>query len=353
MNRRNLMQSMLGLGVLGISLPKISLSQAKSVGKLQPFVPQASGQKEYFQHFIDSYGVDLEFKYFTNYYDATQQIINGQVECDLFVCAYKEGARLRKYNKILPLDFAKLPNYQLINTSIIGEYDETEKNYIVSIGKLYNGLAYNKQDFPIPPSSWGVIFDKAKPNQSIGWLNEDNTQIIQLACLYLGFGYNTANKNHLKIVRDLLLQCKSQNKVNIGQNNIELLSEKKISAFDTVTTTYFQNTKKNPQMGFVFPKEGIFQDEAVFVIPNNSKNIAGAYAMINYLNIPLVAKTLAESSFTSTPFEHIRRLTSTAYQTNKYLFPKQDKFLKIENSLYSDEDALAQKLQIWQEITKT
>ncbi len=343
---RRLFNAGIGAGVVGIKLPRAGFSQSK---KLKLFTPIYSGDRANFQHFIDSYKTDIEFFQFDNFYEASEKIMNGVYVGDLFVSAYQFASRLMVANKLTKLDTKRIVNYEKPTLTMVGEFDEKEKDYIISAGRTFSVLSYDKKFFSTPPDSWGALFDKAPPNAVVGWNNEDNGALVQLASLYLGYGYNTNNKNHLKIVRDFLINVKKQRKPIISNDHVYLFNQVKANIVNSITPSFFQ--LKNNNYAPVFPKEGIFQGEGVLSVPANCQNLDAVYNFLSYIHIPQVAKSIAESTFVAANRESVRKLTKIEFQTNKFIYPDFNA-VKIENILFNGENNIRNLNAIWQEVLK-
>ncbi len=327
---------------------KISNKSKLPPSRLSVALPIASGEKSYFQNFMDSFNVDMVIRYFDNYYDVDMGIINDSYQVDILVTDYNHATHLLNHNKLAPLDYQLIANYRKPTSSVIGESRADESNYFASLARAYSVLGYNKNIFPNPPKSWSVIFDKIPKNGVVAWYDLDYNTLIRVAMQYLGYGFNTTNPKHLTIVAEFLKNHR-KNVRFIATDTHKYIENKSANLTNSLTTSMLQIAKTNDHVGYIFPKEGIFQDEVVLVIPKSSKNIEMAHAFINYLNIPLVLKTLLENSYAGATHSHAKNLTGAQFQNNPFIYPKIDD-VKIENVLYIDEQIMYNMAEIWKKL---
>ncbi len=329
MLRRNYLSKFL-MGVCGFSLSNIlSADELKQdSGVIEGYVPQASGNLDFFGHFTRTYGIKVKFNSYTNYLKFVNDVLSDKIQADFLIVSSYTADALIKAGKVQKVDWSRVKNYEFPKYESVSNTYDKNREYSLPIGTAYLCLAYDKIQFPNTPLTWGVLFDKKLPKSKIGWLNYPN-DVFQIAGAYMGYGYNVSDKNTLiKIQKFLIDNASKVNRLAEGAQQ-DLIAYKEVSHIETYTSAILQVMNEFNHIDIQFPQEGILADESVAVIPNSMNNMNNLYQFVNYLMIPLVGKTLIESTNLDASFDSFLRLTSAKYKNNKFIHPNLNKSAKV------------------------
>lgn len=223
---------------------------------------------------------------------------------------------------ITPLDFAKIPNIQHVDTRWRHAYPQAE-TYGVPYFWGTLGIAYRTDLIPGTIHSWQQLFrPDANLKGRVGMINDSN-DVIGMALKALGHSLNSTDHQALAEVEALLLA---------QQPYVSLYSTPNLTPQSPMVTgdlhmrmTYNGDALTiqdfNPNIAFVVPEEGTGLWVDYLVIPKSSKKQALALAFINFLNAPKNAARLANYVNYASPNRAARALLSPEHLNNPVIYP--------------------------------
>lgn len=275
--------------------------------------------------------------------------------------------RLLREGKLLPLDFAKMPNVaQYLDPKLKTLQFDTDKaisdqvfNYAVpymycTVGMIYNQTELGPIDSQDPKIVWQSLLDPAHKGQ-IGMYNSMR-ESIGMALNYLGYSLNSLDPAELDAAKQLLIKQRKEVQPIVGIDELkdkfvngELLAGIAWSGDHVVCQQRLEEGGQDPEMlQYVLPA-GSNLSVDMFVVPKNARNPEGAMAFINYMYDPAVALKNAVYVGYSTPHIDVVAKLPEAIAKNLSYYPDTATMASLE--IYYSNDEIDQTYdQIWQTV---
>jgi spermidine/putrescine transport system substrate-binding protein len=276
--------------------------------------------------FQKEYGVKVIMDVYDNNEDMIAKVRPGNSGYDVvFPSDYAVDIMARE--KLLEkLDKSLLPNFAHLKAENLNLYYDKDNVYSIPYNLGLTGIAYNKSKITTPPDSWAILFDPAQIKQYQGEVSmlDDSREVPGAALKYLGKSLNDTDQADLDKAKQLILDQKpflsGYDSSNVGRNlasgqivlahiynNTALQARMGLSSGD-------QAFAGNPDIAFVFPKEGgtIWQDNVCIL--SSSRNKYTAHVFLNYLMQPEVAAKNTKFNLGVTPNADAEKLLPAELQ---------------------------------------
>ena len=252
-----------------------------------------------------TYNSKSEINFNENNYD----ILIGR---DSFIENLIDDERVTELNKEL------LPNSTFIDQKFSTSAFDKNRKYTVPLSYGAIGIAYRKNVFSEPPSTWRWLLDSDKYAGKIALLGEGRT-LIQIALKYMGVSLNTNDPMWINQAEKLLKRQKENIKDFGKKNGAELLINGEVD-LAIISNEEFKKIE-NKDIGFTFPREGslIWQDCAC--ITSSSMRIEDSHSIINSMLEPKNSRSIAENLQVATPNIMAIDLAKKSYKEDSTIFP--------------------------------
>lgn len=252
---------------------------------------------------------------------------------------------MQQQKMVQPLDSEKLPNLKNLDPTYLKLMGHSQFGipYLVST----TGIAYRRDRVENFEPSWN-IFSKKSLKGRMTLLN-DVREVLGAALIYLGYSVNTKNREEIEKATQLVIEWKQ----NIAKFESEQYKNGIASGEFLVVQGYsgdiLQTIQENPQIAFIYPKEGALLTIDYLAISQDVKQLDLAYQFINYLLEPKVAAANMEFTRYLAPNQAAYPLLSDELRTNSTLFPSQETVEKLQPIRYVSE-ATPLYNQAWDKI---
>lgn len=199
-------------------------------------------------------------------------------------------------DSLLPLDLAKIPNYNNIERAFLSPYFDpggatagrrpAARNQKFSLPFQWGttGIAYDTAKISDPLTSWADLWRPDLQGHLV--VLDDSRELLGIALLTLGFDKNSTNPAQLVAARDKLAALTPG---VIAFDSAE--PEKYLLSGEAWAGVVFNGNaalaqQANPQITYVFPKEGVGIWFDNMVIPAQAPHADAALAFINYVLAP-------------------------------------------------------------------
>lgn len=233
---------------------------------------------------------------------------------------------LANQHMIQPLDPERIPN--LVNLD--PRYFKTHTSPLMGIPFLvaFSGIAYRQDRIQQIEPSWGV-FGNSRYAGRMTMLN-DMRDALGAALKYLGYSINTRNADEISQAADQLIAWKK----NLAKYESEQYKNGLASAEFLIVQGHSiditQVQQENPEVRFVFPKEGAILSIDTIAMPVEAKNQDLAYAFINFMLDPKHAAENIAHVRALIPVTPAYDLLDPAISQDPILFPSQEDSAKME-----------------------
>ena len=273
-------------------------------------------------------GCDVNYTTFESNENMYSKLSGGGVSYDIIIPSDYMVERLISEDMLLPLDYNNIPNYDKYFDS--EKYGYLVENGISEYGVIYNVgttiLIYNKNYVKEVPTSWKVLWDEQYKGKVLMFNNpRDAFAVAQFA---LGQSINTTEKSDWDAAAEFLMEQRKLVKPEYVMDEVFI----KMESGEYALATYYAGdyelmVENNPDLGFVFPEEGVNTFYDAMCIPSASQNKKGAEAFINFMLEPEIALANAEYIYYATPNKAVLENPDYSLADSEAVYPE-----NIENA---------------------
>lgn len=269
--------------------------------------------------FEEETGIKVNYTTFDSNENMYNKIKGGGANYDVIIPSDYMIERMINEGLLEKIDFTNIPNYVNVMDEYKNLYFDPNNEYSVPYNVGMVGLIYNTTMVEGTPDSWSIMWDEKYSGQILMFNNSrDAFGITQ--CL-LGIDLNTSDSNDWHKAYDKLKEQKplvSSYVMDDVYNKMES-GDAAIAAY--YAGDYLSMRDNNPDLAFVYPKEGTnaFVDSAC--IPVGCQNKEGAELYINFLLREDVALANAEYICYATPNKAVRNSEDYSLKDEEILYP--------------------------------
>ncbi len=225
---------------------------------------------------------------------------NPDIGFDIIVPSSYYIPRMVREKMLHRLDKTHIPNLRYLNPALMGRAYDPQNDYSVPYTWGVTGIAVNTHYYnPNDIRCWQDLWRPQYRNQLL--MLDDMREVFSVALIALGYSVNDTNPSHIHQAYQKLRQLLP---------NIRLFNS------DAEQTTYVdedanlgmawngdivQVQKENPQVKFIYPKDGFVLWIDTIAIPAHAPHLANAYRFINFINRPDIAAKIAIYNGYSSP----------------------------------------------------
>lgn len=296
--------------------------------------------------FEEKYGIKVNYTNYESNENMYNKLKSGGAEYDVVIPSDYMIAKLIEEDMLAKLNYDNIPNAQYILDDYKGLYYDPTSEYSVPYTVGMVGLIYNTTMVEGTPDSWGIMWDEKYSGQILMFNNPRDA--FGIAQFYLGQSVNTTDTKDWDAALDML---KKQNKLvasyvmdevyNKMENN-----EAAICAY--YAGDYLTMADVNPDLAFVYPKEGVnFFVDAMCVL-KNSKNKEAAELYINFMCSEEIAVANANYICYASPHSLVLESDDYDLKGNEILYPA----VKPHTEMYENLDYDTQQYMsmLWNEL---
>lgn len=212
------------------------------------------------------------------------------------------------------------------------------------------GLLYNQAQLSDPVTDWQYLWEHQDQLSNRMTLLDDMRETIGAVLKSLGYSINSTDPAALEEAYQRLSALKP------AIANFQSFGfEDQILGGDLLMVMSYSSdaipvTLEDDNLNYIVPASGASLWTDTIVIPKTAPNKEAAYAWINYLLEPEVAKTAVENLYFATPIKSAYDRLSDELKQNEDLFPPESVLAKCEGLAPVDE-ATALYEQYWTQLT--
>ena len=295
-------------------------------------------------------GIKVNYQEFDSNEAMYGKLSSEAVSYDIIIPSDYMIDRLVSEGKLAELDFSMIDNYEYIADEYKNLPFDPENKYSVPYNVGMVGLIYNTTMVEGTPDSWEIMWDEKYAGDILTFNNpRDAFAIVQFL---LGMDVNSTDEADWRAAADKLIE---QNSVLQGRVMDAVFN--KMEGGNAAMAPYYAGDflsmqENNPDLAFVYPKEGtnIFVDSVC--VPKNCRNYEAAMLYINFLLEPEVALANAEYICYASPNTSVINNPEYTYAGNEILYPSEENMPEVQ--YFEDIDPNTRKLynDLWEEVVK-
>lgn len=257
--------------------------------------------------------------------------------------------RMRRLNMLEKLDKKKLPNWHNLNPEFLHPAYDPTMNYSVPFIWGVTGIFVNQQYFdPSNIKQWNDLWSKRFFNQLM--LLDDTREVFSIALLALGYSPNDRNPAHIKEAFLKLKGLMKNVKVFSSETVVSIIIDEDATVGTSWNGDTYKAARENPNIKYVLPKDGFVIWVDNFAIPLNAPHRDEAYAFINFILRPDIAKAIALD--THNPIANLAglRLLPKEVINNPVIYPPKKIMQRGQFQTDVGEETLALYEKYWEEL---
>lgn len=292
-------------------------------------------------------GIKINYTNFASNEDLYAKLKSGGSSYDIIIPSDYMISRFIAEGLIQKIDMNNIPNYKNVSDKYRGLYYDENEEYSVPYCVNTVGLIYNKTMVDEKPTSWSVLWDPKYAGKILMFDNPRDSFAVSQKLL--GQSFNTNDLTEWRLAADELI---AQKPLLQGYVMDEVYN--KMESGEAALAPYYAGDfvcmqEINPDLDFVYPKEGVNRFVDAVCIPSNAQNVRAAEMYINFLLDPEVALANAYATGYETPNKVVFEMEEYAdMANNKYLYPDEE----INTEYFYDlDDATRNAMNtLWNEV---
>ena len=267
-------------------------------------------------------GCKVNYTTFESNENMYAKLSGGGVSYDVIIPSDYMIERLVSEERLEKLNYENIPNYaEYFDAEQYGYLVEGEiEQYAVIYNVGTTVLIYNTNYVKEKPTSWDILWDPQYKGKVLMFNNPRDAFAIAQALL--GQDLNTVSKEDWDAAAALLVEQRENVRPQYVMDEVFNLMESGDYAFATYYAgDYELMLESNPDLDFVFPKEGVNTFYDAMCIPVGSQNKRGAEAFINFMMEPEIALANAEYIYYATPNKAVVENEAYALIDSEAVYP--------------------------------
>ncbi len=298
--------------------------------------------------FTEKYGITVNYTNYTSNENLYNKLVGGGANYDVIIPSDYTIDRLIQEDMLLPLDFSNIPNYSYILDEYKDLYFDPENKYSVPYTVGMIGLIYNTKMVDEKLTSWNDMWNEKYSKKILMFDNPRDA--FSIAQFILGQDVNSKNSEDWDAAAELL---KKQKPLISSYVMDEIFN--KMERGDAAIAPYYAGdflsmVEVNPDLAFVYPKEGtnFFVDS--MCIPKGAQNKEAAELYINFMLSTDIAVANANYICYASPNRTVLESDDYELKGNEILYPA-----GMENyntQMFTKLDAQTQSLMtsLWNDV---
>ena len=282
----------------------------------------AEGSLNVNKKFEEITGIKINYTNYDSNEDMYGKLKSGGASYDVIIPSDYMIERLAKEDMLEKLDFSNIPNYKYIDKKYTGLYFDKNDEYSVPYSVGMVGLIYNKKMVDKAPTSWSIMWDEKYSGQILTFNNPRDA--FAIAQFLLKQDINTTKEDYWYAALDKLKEQKPLIKSYVMDDVFNIMERNGAALAPYYAGDFLTMQTNNPDLGFVYPKEGtnIFVDS--ICIPKTTQNKKAAELYINFLLEPEIALANAETIRYASPNTEVLKMPEYTLKDNEIIYPKDE-----------------------------
>ena len=281
------------------------------------------------EHIVEKFTKETGVKLNLSTYDSNESLYtkikllhNSQSGYDLVMPSTYFVSKMREEGLLMELDISKITNFKDIDKSLVNQPFDLDNKYSIPYFWGSTALCYNDKYVKENVDSFNILFDPKYAHKTL--LTDDVREVFHVALKLLGYSVNDTNEEHIKQAYEKLKTLVPNVKIfNSFSPKLNYINEEVILGMNHNGEAYMASLE-NPDIKYVYPKEGAIIWVDSLVMPSNVKNVENAYKFINFLLKPEIAKEISEVVGFATVSKVAMDLLPKEIRNNPTIYPSKE-----------------------------
>ena len=247
------------------------------------------------QKFTKETGIEVVYSTFESNEEmySKMKLTNGGGYDLIFPSSYYIG-KMAKEGMLAKLDKTKLVNFAQITPSLLNKNFDPENQYSLPYVYGLTGIGINSAEIdPKAVTSWADLWNSKYKGKIL--LTADSREVFHIALLLKGFSPNTTENKEIESAYHLLQKLiPNVQSFNSDSPDVPYV-QGEVSLGMIWNGSAFRAHKENPDIQFIYPREGVIIWMDNYAIPKNAEHKEAAYKFIDFMLRPESAKEVIET----------------------------------------------------------
>ncbi len=308
----------------------------------------AEGTLDVNKQFEKETGIKVNYTTYDSNENMYNKIKGGGANYDIVIPSDYMIERMINEDLLEKINFDNIPNYKNIMDKYKNLYFDPNNEYSVPYNVGMVGLVYNTKIVKETPDSWSIMWDEKYKGQILMFNNSRDA--FGIAQFLLGIDINTNNPADWEKAYEKLKEQKP-----LVQSYVMDDVFNKMEGGEAAIAAYYAGdcismAENNPDLAFVYPKEGtnIFVDS--ICIPKGCQNKEAAELYIDFMLRGDIALANAEYMCYATPNQAVLDNEEYSLRDNEMLYPDEEHTPPTEYFHNLDQDMLMVMTSLWDNL---
>ena len=294
-------------------------------------------------------GIKVNYVTFESNEDMYAKLKNGGASYDIVIPSDYMIERLIEEGLLQKFDVKSLPNYKYVDEKYTSMYYDENAEYSVPYNVGMVGLIYNTKMVEEAPTSWSVMWDERYSGKIL--MIDNPRDAFGVAQKLLGYSLNSTDEKELSDAAQLLIEQKPLLQGYVMDEIYNKMESGEAAIAPYYVGDFITMQSVNPDLEFVYPKEGVNIFVDAVCIPKSAQNVDAAIKYINFLLDPEVALSNALYIGYATPNKGVLESEQYAEMAqNTYLYPNEEDMPETEYFHNLPQETLTMLSSLWNEI---
>lgn len=308
----------------------------------------SEGSLDVNKEFTRRYGIKVNYTTFESNENMYNKLQSGGANYDIVIPSDYMIAKLIEEEMLVELDFSNIPNYKYILPKYKNLFYDPENKYTVPYTVGMVGLIYNTTMVDDEVDSWSILWDEKYKGEILMFNNPRDA--FGIAQFLLGQSVNTHNPEDWDKAIELLKEQRPLVSSYVMDEVYNKMEGGEAAFAPYYAGDYLTMADVNPDLAFVYPKEGVNYFVDAMCIPKTAENKEAAELYINFMLEEEIA--VANANWICYASPHALVLESDDYDLKgePVLYPDESEMPKTESFENLSYDIQNYMSQLWSEL---
>lgn len=299
--------------------------------------------------FEHEFQVKVRYGTYENNEELFGKVMGGNSGWDVVFPTQNRVDPMRQLGLLAPLDHARLPALGNLFPRFQKPLWDPSLQWCVPYMWTTSGIAYNAKLYhAAPPETWKDLWDERARGKLT--MLDDVDDVFGAALAKLGYPYNSANPEHLRLAQREIIAQKRLVRAYISTEARDQMVAGDVLVAQTFATTAQLAIDGNADVVYRHPKDAFAVYCDCGVILRESKRAELAHEFLNYTLRPDVSAKIAQTIRTATPNEKAFGLLAASEQANGTLYPGAGVLDRAEWPLPLPPEIVRLRDRLWTEV---
>lgn len=294
-------------------------------------------------------GIKVNYVTYESNEDMYAKIKNGGASYDIVIPSDYMIERMINEELLQKFDVKSLPNYHYIDEKYRGMYYDENDEYSVPYNVGMVGLIYNTKMVDETPDSWKIMWDEKYAGKIL--MIDNPRDAFAIPQKIFGYSFNSTDEKELSDVAQMLIDQKPLLQGYVMDEVYNKMESGEAAMVPYYVGDFITMHDVNPDLAFVYPKEGVNIFVDAMCIPKSAQNVSAAMKYINFMLDPEIGICNAWYIGYASPNKGVVENPEYAdYAENELLYPDDEHMPNTEYFHNLPQETLERFSSLWNEI---